>query len=762
MSPYGIRLFVTLYVGFSPFLAVAQFLCAGGRPVAEDSVAEWVAAKLLQPQALGTRRAIVLFAHFLGEQPEQAIVPAWAAGIFDREQPGSFSHSYAAMSFGQLQIDGAVAPQSYGSLQAPSVYLATDPAEEGRFGLFCAEILEQADRDIDFARFDNDGPDGLPDSGDDDGVVDVVFLNLASVPPHFLLGNATGIATLGLETDFVTDDLGVNGQPIRIATNQGTLQQGRTFVETVGTMCHEYGHVLGLPDLYDTAFLQTKDPGEPANDSAGIGAWGLMGWGVLGWHGDDGPTSFSGWSRMRLGWTAVEEVAGQRQEVRLTDVGIGGAVVKIPLDFGEYFLLEHRRTRTYYDRHVPGEGLLIWHVGNSWIDLECADGRWRDKGYPLGQQVDPARGEDNLDFWAHDRAYRSAHQGNLGDSTDVFDGIRFTAFTPQTNPASFRVDGHLSVRVEQIRWEQEQMWAEVDAPFIIQNLRLRSPADMEALIGFEGRALAIAGFLTVNGSSLLNLEGLNGLRVVDRDVWIDDNPALMSLEGLNELTRIGGDLVLSNNETLANLGALKQLRVVNRDVQINYNPELMSLEGLNRLTQVGGDLVFLNNETLISLEGLNRLTQVGDDLVLRDNETLTSLEGLNRLTQVGGDLVIIGNPRLTSLEGLRQLPQVEGNLIITGNSPHLTNSLIQNYPNPFNRGTMIRLDLLRSQDVDLALYNITGQRITSLINGYREAGTYILHWDGRDAQGQALASGVYLYRLRTRRQVETRKLLLLR
>ncbi|MBT4496269.1 MAG: T9SS type A sorting domain-containing protein, partial [Gemmatimonadetes bacterium] len=471
---------------------------------------------------------------------------------------------------------------------------------------------------------------------------------------------------------------------------------------------------------------------------------------------------FSGWSRMRLGWTAVEEVAGQRQEVRLTDVGIGGAVVKIPLDFGEYFLLEHRRTRTYYDRHVPGEGLLIWHVGNSWIDLECADGRWRDKGYPLGQQVDPARGEDNLDFWAHDRAYRSAHQGNLGDSTDVFDGIRFTAFTPQTNPASFRVDGHLSVRVEQIRWEQEQMWAEVDAPFIIQNLRLRSPADMEALIGFEGRALAIAGFLTVNGSSLLNLEGLNGLRVVDRDVWIDDNPALMSLEGLNELTRIGGDLVLSNNETLANLGALKQLRVVNRDVQINYNPELMSLEGLNRLTQVGGDLVFLNNETLISLEGLNRLTQVGDDLVLRDNETLTSLEGLNRLTQVGDDLVIIGNPRLTSLEGLRQLPQVEGNLIITGNSPHLTNSLIQNYPNPFNRGTMIRLDLLRSQDVDLALYNITGQRITSLINGYREAGTYILHWDGRDAQGQALASGVYLYRLRTRRQVETRKLLLLR
>jgi len=91
-------------------------------------------------------------------------------------------------------------------------------------------------------------------------------------------------------------------------------------------------------------------------------------------------------------------------------------------------------------------------------------------------------------------------------------------------------------------------------------------------------------------------------------------------------------------------------------------------------------------------------------------------------------------------------------------------TLHQNYPNPFNSSTVIRFALPTANDVELSIFNLAGQQVATLVEGARETGTYTVHWDGRDDSGRALASGVYLYRLRAGdgKQVETRKLLLLR
>ena len=89
-------------------------------------------------------------------------------------------------------------------------------------------------------------------------------------------------------------------------------------------------------------------------------------------------------------------------------------------------------------------------------------------------------------------------------------------------------------------------------------------------------------------------------------------------------------------------------------------------------------------------------------------------------------------------------------------------TLDQNYPNPFNSGTVICFALPQNDHVHLAIYNLAGQRVATLVNGLHQAGTYTIRWDGRDDQGRALASGVYLYRLRAGpQQVATRKLLVL-
>lgn len=89
-------------------------------------------------------------------------------------------------------------------------------------------------------------------------------------------------------------------------------------------------------------------------------------------------------------------------------------------------------------------------------------------------------------------------------------------------------------------------------------------------------------------------------------------------------------------------------------------------------------------------------------------------------------------------------------------------NLKQNYPNPFNRGTVIRFELPAGGETELAVYNLVGQKIASLVHGAREAGQYTVHWDGRDSSREPIASGVYFYRLKAGNQVETRKLLLLR
>jgi hypothetical protein len=132
--------------------------------------------------------------------------------------------------------------------------------------------------------------------------------------------------------------------------------------------------------------------------------------------------------------------------------------VRIPLTRYEYFLLEYRtRSSSFYERNLPAEGVLVWHVreirtgpgaGRTVVDLECADGRYLDAGYPVGTVIDPRNGGDNLDFWAHDQAYAATFAGNLGDATDPFDGVRAHAFTPDTNPDSYDSSRQLSIRLE--------------------------------------------------------------------------------------------------------------------------------------------------------------------------------------------------------------------------------------------------------------------------------------------------------------------------
>ncbi len=86
----------------------------------------------------------------------------------------------------------------------------------------------------------------------------------------------------------------------------------------------------------------------------------------------------------------------------------------------------------------------------------------------------------------------------------------------------------------------------------------------------------------------------------------------------------------------------------------------------------------------------------------------------------------------------------------------------QNYPNPFNPVTEIEYSLPASSRVTISINDILGRKVNTLIDEVKPAGQYIASWDGRDTNGNPVASGIYLYSIRTDRFTQTKKMLLLK
>ncbi|OQX83551.1 hypothetical protein B6D60_10325, partial [candidate division KSB1 bacterium 4484_87] len=89
-------------------------------------------------------------------------------------------------------------------------------------------------------------------------------------------------------------------------------------------------------------------------------------------------------------------------------------------------------------------------------------------------------------------------------------------------------------------------------------------------------------------------------------------------------------------------------------------------------------------------------------------------------------------------------------------------SLSQNYPNPFNMETDIQYELPEAIQVNLTIYNAMGQKVKTLVSQKQEAGKYVAHWNGRDAAGNDLPSGIYVYKLRTAKFFDAKKLILVK
>ncbi len=343
----------------------------------------------------------------------------------------SLSEYYQEVSGGLFSMTGQVSNWIVLSNTASYYEPSTLTNERyGRVGEFLRDVLTGADGAVDFSQFDNDGPDGTPNSGDDDGYVDVAAFIYPAEPsncggpgiwPHRWVYEAHWGAA------FTTNDASASGGFIRVSDYvvQAALQCRGAGIMGSGTIAHEMGHGLDLPDLYDT------DAGD-GSDSEGIGHWGLMGSG--GWNEQLSPAHMSAWSKDFLGWVNVSVAISNQVGLQLQSIQASRSVVRVDVpETSEYFLLSNRQ-RTGSDSYLHEPGLLIWHIDQDVIDAKRPYNRVNTDANHKGVDLEEADGRRDLDVSA-----------NRGDTGDPFPGSTgSTTFDAGSIPNSLSYQGNLS------------------------------------------------------------------------------------------------------------------------------------------------------------------------------------------------------------------------------------------------------------------------------------------------------------------------------
>ncbi|MBN2780734.1 MAG: M6 family metalloprotease domain-containing protein [Candidatus Marinimicrobia bacterium] len=281
---------------------------------------------------------------------------------------GSVNAYYKATSFDRFDPHfDVVGPVTLS--QGYAYYGAND---DGNIQQFVAEAITLADPLVNYAEYDND----------DDGTVDNIYIIYAGYGECF--SGADPNTIWPHRSAYYTGTLYKDGKYFwDYSTSMEFYGTSGTTRTSIGVVCHEFGHVCGLPDFYDT------DYGESGGDCGGLGSWDAMAGGS--WN-DAGkrPPLFNAWSRMYLKWAEPLELGGVSHVTLNPAHSHNETRYFFSSTSDEFFMMENRQ-KVGWDAAIPGHGLLIFHVdsqyGNAWnnnslncnpyhqaFDLEEADG----------------------------------------------------------------------------------------------------------------------------------------------------------------------------------------------------------------------------------------------------------------------------------------------------------------------------------------------------------------------------------------------------
>lgn len=266
----------------------------------------------------------------------------------------------------------------------------------------CRQLHEEQP-ELDWSEFDNDG----------DGIVDNIFVFYAgygqnegapswTIWPH----SADLITYYGVNLEFNGVKVGNYACTNELRGTSGITRAG------IGTFCHEYSHVLGLPDYYPTNGAGSFTPGP----------YELMDQGSYN-NNSNTPPNYSAFSRYSVGWLNPR-VLSAAEDVTLNPMTEGEALMIRTDSDTEYYILENRQ-RTGWDSYIPGHGMIVWHV-----DF--------DKTIWVNNQVNNTPNHQRVDLVEADNV--GTADTRAGDTFPGSNNVR--RFTSDSRPAMFAWSGY--------------------------------------------------------------------------------------------------------------------------------------------------------------------------------------------------------------------------------------------------------------------------------------------------------------------------------
>jgi immune inhibitor A len=617
---------------------------------------------------------------------------------------GTIDDYYTEISYGNLTLSG----QALGWYIASNTraYYGNGQKGWGAYPQNAAKLVEEAvdaaeTGGCDFSQYDNDG-DGAAES--------IIIVHAGegaetSLDANDIQSHVSTISAMG-GTARTYDGVLVD----RYACCPELQASSPAAHINIGVFCHEYGHILGLPDLYDVSRWCT------GISSWGIGAWGLMSFG--GWGGDvqtpSSPSHMCSWSKIQMGWISPVVMNGYSSTITLQRYEQYADILKIGMGTREteYFLVEYRDSSYGFDQSLVRSGLLIYHIDDDmWTENDCENGGSCTSIYHYMVAVEQPDGNFDLDCGAG---------GNYGDRGDAYPYQSVGSFDGTTTPNSDTYDGNASgVSISGIGFTPGQ------AHFYATSGALYPEVAYD-----DGYYNLCYGY------------GLNDAGFALR-ITPGKHPALVRGLMFMSCSAYYTDFqcrIWDASGTGGTPGSpLSPVHTVTGATQLAWTYEDFTSDSI---TVASGDFwavwIEYNNSQLAT-----------------DNDSPWS--GRTMTYYAGGFSADNG------AYGNYMIRAVLDTTYCAGIDPIRANAIsARANPNPFNDRVIIEFSVPSRTHVSASIYDVGGRLVRRLTEGEYGTGRHSLTWNGTDLSGEPVGAGVYFYRFSTDQESLTGKVSLLR
>lgn len=249
-----------------------------------------------------------------------------------------------------------------GPIQVDKV--TTDAHKTSNFYPIAKEALQKANNQVNYADYDIDN----------DGTVDMVYFIVSGYGSNYDGNNQDYLWPYASDLLYYSYVDGLKFDNKMFGRYACSVEMGGyeeyasnpnySYIDGIGTICHEFSHVLGLADHYDTNYEEDGESNDP-------GEWDVMSGGSY-LNNSRTPAGYNAYEKYSLGFLSTLNYVNEEQEYTLNPLNTSNEALRLNTKVNkEYFILENRQ-KTGWDRYLPGHGMLIWRVDSTSTSV------WRD------------------------------------------------------------------------------------------------------------------------------------------------------------------------------------------------------------------------------------------------------------------------------------------------------------------------------------------------------------------------------------------------